>query len=50
VGFGIHNKQTFNAACTHTNGAIIGSAYIKVLQTNTDINIATSNFLKNIIG
>jgi tryptophan synthase alpha chain len=50
VGFGIHNKQTFNEACTHTNGAIIGSAYIKALQTNTDINIATSNFLKNIIG
>jgi tryptophan synthase alpha chain len=50
VGFGIHNKQTFNAACTHTNGAIIGSAYIKALQNNNDINIATSYFLKNIIG
>ena len=29
VGFGIKDKQTFEAACKHTNGAIIGSAYIK---------------------
>lgn len=50
VGFGIHNKQTFNAACTHTNGAIIGSAYIKALQANTDIATTTSHFLKSIIG
>lgn len=50
VGFGIHNKQTFTAACTHTNGAIIGSAYIKSLQVNTDIATTTSHFLKSIIG
>ena len=50
VGFGIHNKQTFTAACTYTNGAIIGSAYIKALQTNTDIDNTTSQFLNSIIG
>ena len=31
VGFGIKDKATFDAACKYTNGAIIGSAYIKAL-------------------
>ncbi len=29
AGFGIHNKASFNQACSHTNGAIIGSAFVK---------------------
>jgi tryptophan synthase alpha chain len=33
VGFGIRDRATFVAACAHTNGAIIGTAYIKVLQS-----------------
>ena len=33
VGFGIKDKATFDAACEHTSGAIIGTAYIKVLQS-----------------
>lgn len=32
AGFGISNRQTFEQACAHTNGAIIGSAFIKALQ------------------
>ncbi len=31
VGFGISNAATFSQATSHTNGAIIGSAFIKVL-------------------
>ncbi|EDM43887.1 tryptophan synthase alpha chain [unidentified eubacterium SCB49] len=31
VGFGISNSETFNAATTYANGAIIGSAFIKML-------------------
>ena len=34
VGFGISNKSTFNRVCEYTNGAIIGSAFIKFLDTN----------------
>ena len=34
VGFGISDKTTFNTACTYTNGAIIGSAFIKNLGKN----------------
>jgi tryptophan synthase alpha chain len=33
AGFGISNRKTFEQACLHTNGAIIGSAFIKALKT-----------------
>jgi tryptophan synthase alpha chain len=32
VGFGISNRETFEAATRHTNGAIIGSAFINSLS------------------
>ncbi len=32
VGFGISNKDTFNAATKYANGAIIGSAFIKYIS------------------
>ncbi len=50
VGFGIKDKDTFDSACKYTNGAIIGSAYIKALENSTDIAQTTKDFLKNIIG
>ncbi|HEX8332980.1 MAG TPA: tryptophan synthase subunit alpha [Segetibacter sp.] len=50
VGFGIKDKQTFDAACKYTNGAIIGSAYIKALSKSGDINATTAAFIKPIIG
>lgn len=31
IGFGISNKETYNIACRHANGVIIGSAFIKML-------------------
>lgn len=32
VGFGISNKQTFNAACAHASGGIIGSRFVTLLD------------------
>jgi len=32
AGFGIHDKTSFNQACENTNGAIIGSAFVKNLE------------------
>jgi tryptophan synthase alpha chain len=32
IGFGIHDKATFLKACEYSNGAIIGSAFIKSLD------------------
>ena len=50
VGFGIKDKATFASACKYTNGAIIGSAYIKALENTTDINQTTKEFLNSITG
>ena len=49
VGFGIKDKQTFDTACANSNGAIIGTAYIKALENTTDVSETTKNFLKTII-
>jgi len=32
VGFGIHDKSTFDLACQYTDGAIVGSAFIRHLE------------------
>lgn len=32
VGFGISNRQTFEAACAHSSGAIIGSRFVSLLN------------------
>ncbi len=50
VGFGIKDKSTFEAACRHANGAIIGTAYIKALENTNDIAATTAGFIKNIIS
>ena len=50
VGFGIKDKNTFDTASAYTAGAIIGSAYIKVLSKGGDIESLTSSFLKSILG
>jgi len=50
VGFGIKDKATFGAACRYTNGAIIGSAYIKALANTKDINTTTKEFLNTVLG
>lgn len=49
VGFGIKDNKTFRAACEYTNGAIIGSAYIKALQNGNDVNLPTEKFLNEIL-
>ncbi|HTE09477.1 MAG TPA: tryptophan synthase subunit alpha [Chitinophagaceae bacterium] len=49
VGFGIKDKQTFETACQHANGAIIGTAFIKALEHAADVSETTAAFIKNII-
>jgi len=36
VGFGISNKPTFDAACKHASGAIIGSKFVTILEEEKD--------------
>lgn len=33
IGFGIHDHETFEKACNHANGAIIGTAFIRHLNS-----------------
>ena len=50
VGFGIKDKATFDAATVHTQGAIIGSAYIQQLTKGGDIETTTCQFLNTVLG
>ncbi len=49
VGFGIKDKQTFDTACAHANGAIIGTAYIKALEGTADVSATTKAFLEGVL-
>lgn len=48
AGFGVHDKASFNQVCTHSNGAIIGTAYIQVLGQEGGIQEATNKFIQAI--
>ncbi len=50
VGFGIKDKETFNAVCTYSNGAIIGSAYINALSKGSDVEATTAEFLTSVLN
>jgi tryptophan synthase alpha chain len=49
IGFGISNNQTFSKACEYANGAIIGSAFIKVINDSKDLKKDINEFVKNTI-
>lgn len=49
VGFGIKDKDSFAAACQYANGAIIGSAFIKALETNNSVENSVKAFLDSIL-
>lgn len=49
IGFGIRDHETFMQACKYTNGAIIGTAYIKAIQNTSNIDATTENFLNGIL-
>lgn len=45
VGFGIKDRATFQSACKHANGAIIGTAFIQALEASTDLKTTVKQFL-----
>ncbi len=49
VGFGIHNNETFNQVCAKTRGAIIGSAFIKALDGDENLNKKIHSFINGIL-
>jgi tryptophan synthase alpha chain len=50
IGFNIKDKKTFDQASEYANGAIIGSAYIRMLSNSHLIADDTNQFIKNIKG
>ncbi len=45
IGFGIKDHATFQTACQHSSGAIIGSAFIRLLQETKDLENDVKSFV-----
>ncbi len=50
IGFGISDNATFRNACKFSNGAIIGSAFVKSFQPEVKIEDSVSEFVKSILS
>jgi tryptophan synthase alpha chain len=50
IGFGISNSETFIKAGSYARGGIIGSAFVKVLGQEGNIENNITKFIKGIIG
>ena len=49
VGFGIKDKQSYEAACQYANGARIGTAFVKALAGAANAEVSVKQFLKTIM-
>ena len=49
VGFGVRDRKSFEAACKHTQGAIIGTAYVRAIDGAADVRKATTEFIGAIL-
>ena len=49
IGFGISDAESFRTACRYANGAIIGSAFIRALKDQEDVEAATRRFVAGIL-
>ncbi len=50
IGFGISNHDTFSQACTYAQGALIGSAFIKVLAQSNALEKDVQGFIEGVRG
>lgn len=48
IGFGISNKTTFDRACEYSSGAIIGSAFVKVLDKSVSLKADIKTYIQSI--
>ena len=49
IGFGISDKQSFQTACSHANGVIIGSAFIRAITGVEDVQRAAADFVSEVL-
>lgn len=50
IGFGISNHETFERACRYAKGAIIGSAFIELLEKSADLPNDIVGFVREVKG
>ncbi|TDQ15245.1 tryptophan synthase alpha chain [Algoriphagus boseongensis] len=48
IGFGISDSETFSTASKYSNGAIIGSAFIKVIKDSKNLSEDIQKYLKGV--
>ena len=48
IGFGISNPETFSTACQYSNGAIIGSLFVRLLDSCPSVEEAVKDLKKTI--
>ncbi len=48
LGFGISDRDSFTIACDHFNGAIIGSAFIKMLEASSNLRNSIHTYIASI--
>lgn len=46
IGFGISDNESFKATCKYASGAIVGSAFVKLLANSKDLEADITNFIK----
>lgn len=49
IGFGISNRETFEAACKNASGAIIGSKFVSLLGSEKSVDDAVEKLKKSIV-
>ncbi|NVK48442.1 MAG: tryptophan synthase subunit alpha, partial [Cyclobacteriaceae bacterium] len=49
IGFGISDAETFTTASNYSNGAIIGSAFIKKIKESTNLSQDIKHYLHSIL-
>lgn len=48
IGFGISDHKTYSMACRYANGAIIGSAFIRMLEKATNLEVDIIDFVEGV--
>ncbi|MBP8849929.1 MAG: tryptophan synthase subunit alpha [Breznakibacter sp.] len=48
IGFGISDNESFEATCKYASGAIVGSAFVKLLANSKDLDSDITNFIKDL--
>jgi len=50
IGFGIKDKATFDAACAYSNGAIIGTAFIRAIEQRQNLDRDIQQFIQKVLA